>query len=953
MAEKLYDKSLEEQEKSKEVKSPAKAESGYLSDRTVEGQQEFLNDFITKINANIDKGIIEVRGIKEAGENEKAMTTDTHGDLMSVMGAAAMCGVKFKKDDFLYYDREEGIYYEKVGDEYYKYTPPYEGKKNRKEKLEGELKKENIILVPIPDTANARELYHLGDVLDRGQESLTSLLLCEICPNIKLAQGNHEFEHIINIKYGYKKELPSIELVLARMKHNGRINAGYYDGKGDNVISYSHTPLLEDHVLKFFNFLNSAYMTDKYSEDNPPVVEYLDKEFEKQKGHEGLAGKVKNFLKKKQNLIKEDNLNFETIKNDFTKEEMLIIKNVIAGALIERQFEVAEDGKITLYNNNNGFTGVYDDFNELISDKREGGTIINWDRTVGINEICPSVIGHSPTTNKIVAKGKCLNIDDEKSSGYRTYGSCATITNLNIKTGEVNNSSFIVKKKQKGEKISGKIKRTDNSITDNFRKNEVGYEAQKLDNFKLLENVIENKDIDITALSRREPEPKESTTNDLKQPENHSDNHENEGQENNQENEITEQSEKQTPAEELKIENDLEKTYENVKQEYFESKMKKDLENKDRQKIEEEIKAEIKETAELKDIESVLKKNVEQHKEKAILLNELIKKTNNITNGTANIVNMINEINGKPDIKQTAAVLKTISDINDPKTVLNNKEFREKVLNEINIEGKSYSGFGGSIIYDGDEISFNFDKGGFVLDQLERLGFDKNDEYKEIYDMFKDGKIVFSKQPNGKINDKEALEFMAAFKLNPIEAYLNLCNNKDISIKDNKGNVIDGEKNEKIKKLLAMVTETRHAVADVQHYSDTIEKENRNKIDNLDKYKALTNIIKEHSIKTLMTNSSQEFGTENIGFSNPTIVAKYLNKVLKIIDNKINNNSKDGEEEILNKIVGNFSIPIEESNKKNILTNCLLNIYSFNLEKTTSKIDEMLLSVNENKLNSL
>ncbi len=475
--------------------------TGYLSDKTLIGQKEYLNDCIKKINNNIDNGTIEVKGRDKADENERALTTDTHGDLISLMGAAAMCGVKFKENEFLYYDRNEGIYYEKVNGKYYKYTPPYtrpkkEGKGKDSIEIEG---KNNIIVVPIPDISNARVLYHLGDVIDRGQESLTSLLFCEICPTIKLAQGNHEFDRVINNNYGYKPEIDSIEIALARMKHNGKINTGYYDGKGDDVISYSHIPLTEDHVEGFFNFLNSAYMTVKYSNEeylneNPPVVKFLDKEFKKQEGHEDLCKKVKDFLGKGKTL------NFETIKENFTKEEMLIIKNVVAGALIERQFKVAEDGKITFVNG--GFYS-YMDFDELLLNDPEGRNvnIINFEDSEGredIEIVCNGVAGHERGNGIRNGKNGVLYADDSKSAGYRTEGSCATVTNINIETGEISHSSFSVEREEKGEIFLGKIKpRKNNNLKEGtFRQNIKGYKSndEGLDSFKLPYIMLENND---------------------------------------------------------------------------------------------------------------------------------------------------------------------------------------------------------------------------------------------------------------------------------------------------------------------------------------------------------------------------------------------------------------------------------------------------------------------------
>ncbi len=482
----------------------------YLFNKTKEQQKEFLNDCIKKINNNVKSKVIEVIGKDKANKNERALTTDTHGDLISLMGAAVMCGVKFKENEFLYYDRNEGIYYEKIDDKYYKYTPPYTGPKKEGGSID-KISDNNITIIPIPDTSNARDLYHLGDVLDRGKESLTSLLLCEVCPNIKLAQGNHEFMSAKCSKENgaYEVELKSIHKTLARMKLNNRIVIGFYDGSGNDVISYSHIPLTEDRIVGFFDFLSAVYIEEKYKKGEPTVMEALNKEF-KEQGQEELLNKILN--KDINNNYDEDyyddedhyddyndkNIKFKEIKNNFTKEEMLIIKNIIGDALIKRRFKIAENDKITFVNG--GFMeNFYEDFNEL--DGQEGN-IVNFARGDEDKTICPTVKGHDYGCNEIKVIGNCLDIDDLKSVGYRgnkgykeyfkeqyNYNlkneSCATVTNLNIGTGIVTNYSFTVARLE------------DNSIADKFEQNTEGHETITLENFALLEktkinNIIDN-----------------------------------------------------------------------------------------------------------------------------------------------------------------------------------------------------------------------------------------------------------------------------------------------------------------------------------------------------------------------------------------------------------------------------------------------------------------------------
>ncbi len=422
----------------------------YLSDGEILEQENNINNFIRKINNNIktfsnQNGTIEIKGKEEIKEeikkklNEnkqqiieaeiekevddiKAFVTDTHGDLVSLMGAMVISGVKFKENEFLYYDKNKGIYYEKINNEYYEYNLPYIGEKREGNPINIDVN--NIIVVPIPDTSNARILYHLGDVLDRGPESLTSLLLCEVCENIKLAQGNHEFMSQINSTRNgaHKSEIEAINLVLARMKNNKKIFINFYEGNNDNVISYSHIPLATHYVEGFFNFLNSVYITSKYININPPLIKFLDEEFQKQERHKNLLNKIKSYL-----IINENEINFETIEQSFTKEEMIIIKNIVGDALVKRKFGIREtDGKTIFINDKD----IFSDFEELM-DEFSCGDIINFARNGEWQTICPSIIGHTPNVNKIITIGNCLNLDDLKSSAYRNKKeSCITVTDI-------------------------------------------------------------------------------------------------------------------------------------------------------------------------------------------------------------------------------------------------------------------------------------------------------------------------------------------------------------------------------------------------------------------------------------------------------------------------------------------------------------------------------------------
>lgn len=479
----------------------------YLYDKTLEEQEKYLNNIIENLNNGVKNKTIEVQGKGELGGNTRSFTTDTHGDLVSVMGAQVICGVKFAKNKFLYYDKEKGIYYEKVVSKdgkttiWYECEVPYKGEKGRKGEInEKDINKNNLMVVPIPDTLNARDLYHLGDILDRGKESLTSLLLCEISDNMKLVIGDHEFDTAINSKYiGNHKEISSINKALARMKHNGRMKMGYWDGNGNDVISYSHVDTSEADVISFFEFMNSVYRTSKYSDKVPPIIEYLDKEFEKE--NKNLAIKIKAFLNTyydniiTSNKDNADNI-FKELRNYFTIEEMLMVKNAISGALIERQIGVGKNNEITCIN------GSFDSFSEFDELNPYGENKFNFYRKERDKPICSALKGHDVTHNKTEKNGveaeekngkTVLGIDDGKGYVALKGGeTIITVSNVNIAGENIGNEDG---KNANITSSSYTVERAKDGIKDTFTKNtSEGYGNKEIKNFGLKK--IEKKELD-------------------------------------------------------------------------------------------------------------------------------------------------------------------------------------------------------------------------------------------------------------------------------------------------------------------------------------------------------------------------------------------------------------------------------------------------------------------------
>ena len=151
---------------------------------SVREQKEHITNIIEKIKKILPKRKIARKTI--------AITTDTHGDFASLLGSLLECGAVIVKDyDYCYYDLKENKILTRQ--EFVK-------KKIDETKSKGEF---CIIPTPYVNPRYMGNFYHLGDIIDRGKESLTSLLFLyqlyneykrvrKIDNPIHIAIGNHE-----------------------------------------------------------------------------------------------------------------------------------------------------------------------------------------------------------------------------------------------------------------------------------------------------------------------------------------------------------------------------------------------------------------------------------------------------------------------------------------------------------------------------------------------------------------------------------------------------------------------------------------------------------------------------------------------------------------------------------------------------------------------------------------
>ncbi len=285
-----------------------------------------------------------------------------------------------------------------------------------------------------------------------------------------------------------------------------------------------------------------------------------------------------------------------------------------------------------------------------------------------------------------------------------------------------------------------------------------------------------------------------------------------------------------------------------------------------------------------------------------------------------------------------------INDIPEKRSLLNNEEFLKSTLTEVEVNGKFYNGFGGNITYspetDNGKLVIKFEEGGFFMDQLKRMGIN------EEFEMFNNGAIVINNCD--KLGKDGIADFLAKFKVNPVEAYKEICNNKDIElkyadIKNPNGKKMDDKLDKLIKNSLETVTNARNAIADIKKYSENVEQSKENNIN--PEYKKVTDFVKQYSMNIIKNNNINEEVKKNLGFNNSVEVAKQAVEFLKTIDNAVNHPEKLNEEQ--KKVLSNVSKisnlidfnNINSGKNEEIFINCLNKTFINSLQSANVTMD--------------
>lgn len=268
--------------------------------------------------------------------------------------------------------------------------------------------------------------------------------------------------------------------------------------------------------------------------------------------------------------------------------------------------------------------------------------------------------------------------------------------------------------------------------------------------------------------------------------------------------------------------------------------------------------------------------------------------------------------------KDAAAMVNNIMEAQKEYDVLGDKKFQDMTIKPITTaNGKTYNGYGGIIdYYDDGEMKIRFTEDGFIADQLKQM-FPNNDAVEKV---FENGEIVF----NG-VSKEDAIRFVSEFKINPINAYLNFCNNKNVS--SITGNIDNNE----IKKLLNVATDCRRIIGEISDISENIE-ESENP------YKELVKSIKNYATEILMNPNGDKYkeiiNNKDITIKEPVYVARQLLKVAKAVDESLNISEEDKRKqknkELLEEI--NKNIGAEDDIVKKLVT-CINTSHHLNLKR--------------------
>lgn len=240
--------------------------------------------------------------------------TDSHGCLNIVKDALLRVGIE-------------------LGDniDYYVYT---DGDYSIEQQLENKVLYKKIQLPKLSGITN-KKLVSLGDLVDRGIESLESLILIREAirifgDNIIVCSGNHEayYKFMRGNKFRDKEE-QVIGGVIKNMINNDEIKSNVIYKINDKIINFSHVPVLnKDILIELFNcFKNYDVDLNKKKE----IFNKAKKECEKMKLLDDVEYLDKILLKFNINLEENKTYDNKTDKTEDDKlEEILLLNSFIS-----------------------------------------------------------------------------------------------------------------------------------------------------------------------------------------------------------------------------------------------------------------------------------------------------------------------------------------------------------------------------------------------------------------------------------------------------------------------------------------------------------------------------------------------------------------------------------------------------------------------------------------------
>ena len=296
----------------------------------------------------------------------------------------------------------------------------------------------NLCIIPTPfvNEEYSGTFYHLGDVVDRGKESIMSLLFLEkLCDAYKekypdkelpihIVVGNHEAfntgrggTHIQLMNGAEAYDL--YKHIIARMLHKGYMSSGYTIGKDENLTLITHSAFLES---DFIILINSFYNAYKFGNEEEPSddnieAEYLisiKKEFSRKKMQE-LYERMINFLKAENKAIyefrrnsckffnqKSERILTEKIEKSFSLEELVNIRTIMLDAMLK--MEINDNGKIICGREIQGSL-EFEKFlvnNLLVKADKMTNKVVSigfWQRIINNDRdlvVCNECLGHEP-----------------------------------------------------------------------------------------------------------------------------------------------------------------------------------------------------------------------------------------------------------------------------------------------------------------------------------------------------------------------------------------------------------------------------------------------------------------------------------------------------------------------------------------------------------------------------